>query len=151
MPLATPVALPLKAWPSRIHLGRPPEDRSGAAPFRADHRAFHGRRQADVTELEKKRAGLEQLIGRRLSLLPFVLTAVAKALREHPILNANVDDFVEEIHLESHVHLGCAVDTEHGLMVPVIKDADTLSVVQLADSSPPWPPDVATAASIASS
>ena len=135
MPLATPVALPLEGVAERI-------------PFKGVRRkiaqALHHSVQttvhftvvdeADVTELEKKRAGLEQLIGRRLSLLPFVLTAVAKALREHPILNANVDDFVEEIHLKSHVHLGCAVDTEHGLMVPVIKDADTLSVVQLADS-----------------
>ncbi|MDG2292801.1 MAG: dihydrolipoamide acetyltransferase family protein [Phycisphaerales bacterium] len=135
MPLATPVALPLEGVAERI-------------PFKGVRRkiaqALHHSVQttvhftvvdeADVTELEKKRAGLEQLLGRRLSLLPFVLTAVSKALRKHPMLNANVDDFVEEIHLKSHVHLGCAVDTEHGLMVPVIQDADTLSVVQLADA-----------------
>lgn len=135
MPLATPVALPLEGVAERI-------------PFKGVRRkiaqALHHSVQTtvhftvvdevDVTELEKKRAGLEQLLGRRLSLLPFVLTAVSKALRTHPMLNANVDDFVEEIHLKSHVHLGCAVDTEHGLMVPVIADADTLSVVQLADA-----------------
>ena len=135
MPLATPVALPLEGVAERI-------------PFKGVRRkiaqALHHSVQttvhftvvdeADVTELEKKRAGLEQLLGRRLSLLPFVLSAVSKALRKHPVLNANVDDFVEEIHLKSHVHLGCAVDTEHGLMVPVIQDADTLSVVQLADA-----------------
>jgi pyruvate dehydrogenase E2 component (dihydrolipoamide acetyltransferase) len=135
MPLATPVALPLEGVAERI-------------PFKGVRRKIAQALQhsvqttvhftvvdeVDVTELEKKRTGLEQLLGRRLSLLPFVLTAVSKALRKHPMLNANVDDFVEEIHLKSHVHLGCAVDTEHGLMVPVISDADTLSVVQLADA-----------------
>ena len=61
------------------------------------------------------------------------MTAVCTALKQHPILNANVDDFVEEIHVKSVINLGCAVDTEHGLMVPVIDNADQLTVVQLAD------------------
>jgi pyruvate dehydrogenase E2 component (dihydrolipoamide acetyltransferase) len=65
--------------------------------------------------------------------LPFVMTAVCRALREHPAINATVDDFVEEIQIRSVINLGCAVDTDHGLMVPVLKNADELSIVQMAD------------------
>jgi len=90
--------------------------------------------EADVTAIDRKRKGYEQLLGRKLSLLPFVMTAVCQALREHPAMNATVDDFVDEILIRSVVNLGCAVDTEHGLMVPVIQNADQLSVVQLADA-----------------
>ena len=131
MPLATPVALPLGAEriPFKASAGRS----LGAAPFRADHRAFHGRRRSGRHRTGEEAGRARALIGRRLSLLPRTDRG-GQSPAWYPILNANVDDFVEEIHLKSHVHLGCAVDTEHGLMVPVIKDADTLSVVQLADS-----------------
>lgn len=134
MELATPVALPLEGVAERI-------------PFRGVRRKiaqsllhsvqttvhFTVVDEVDVTELQKKRKGLEQLLGRGLSLLPFLMTAVCTALKKHPMLNANVDDFVEEIHVKNVVNLGCAVDTEHGLMVPVIDNADQLTVVQLAD------------------
>ena len=134
MELATPVALPLEGVAERI-------------PFRGVRRKiaqsllhsvqttvhFTVVDEVDVTELQKKRKGLEQLLGRGLSLLPFLMTAVCTALKQHPILNANVDDFVEEIHVKNVINLGCAVDTEHGLMVPVIDNADQLTVVQLAD------------------
>jgi len=89
--------------------------------------------EADITDLERRRKGLESLLGRRISPLPFVLTAVCKALREHPAMNCTVDDFIDEIQIRSVVNLGCAVDTEHGLMVPVMKNADKLGLVQLAD------------------
>jgi pyruvate dehydrogenase E2 component (dihydrolipoamide acetyltransferase) len=62
------------------------------------------------------------------------MTAVCQALRQHPSLNANVDDEAGEILIKSAINLGCAVDTEHGLMVPVIPAADRLSIVQLADA-----------------
>ena len=134
MELATPVALPLEGVAERI-------------PFRGVRRKiaqsllhsvqttvhFTVVDEVDVTELQKKRKGLEALLGRGLSLLPFLMTAVCTALKQHPILNANVDDFVEEIHVKNVINLGCAVDTEHGLMVPVIDNADQLTVVQLAD------------------
>ena len=64
--------------------------------------------------------------------MPFVMSAVCQALRQHPMLNANVDDFMEEIHLKDPVNLGCAVDTDHGLMVPVIHHAHELTFVQIA-------------------
>lgn len=91
--------------------------------------------EADVTQLDRKRNAISELIGRKLSLLPFVMAAVTKSLKKHPNLNATVDDFVEEIVLHSHVNLGCAVDTENGLMVPVINDAETLSPIQLSDET----------------
>ena len=52
--------------------------------------------EADVTALQKRQKGLEEFIGRKLSLLPFVMTAVCKTLEKHPSLNATVDDFVDE-------------------------------------------------------
>lgn len=88
--------------------------------------------EADITRLDQKRAGFGSLLGTRLSLLPFVMTAVCAALRKHPTLNANMDDFMEEIHIKGPVNLGCAVDTDHGLMVPVINAAQELTFVQIA-------------------
>ena len=88
--------------------------------------------EADVTRLEQKRAGFESLLGTRLSLLPFVMSAVCAALRKHPTMNAVVDDFMEEIHIKDPINLGCAVDTDHGLMVPVLHGAHDLTFVQIA-------------------
>ena len=89
--------------------------------------------EVDVTALDLKRKEYAKVLGTKLSMLPFVMTAVCRALRQHPALNANVDDAREEILVKDVVNLGCAVDTEHGLMVPVIPGADRLSLVQLAD------------------
>lgn len=89
--------------------------------------------EVDVTALDRKRKEYAKVLGTRLSMLPFVMTAVCRALRQHPALNANVDDAREEILVKDVVNLGCAVDTEHGLMVPVLSGADRLSLVQLAD------------------
>lgn len=89
--------------------------------------------EADVTVLDGKRREYASLLGRKLSLLPFVAIAVCRALREHPTLNANVDDENGEILVRSGINLGFAVDTEHGLMVPVVPNADSLGLVQLGD------------------
>ena len=89
--------------------------------------------EADITRLDQKRSGFESLLGNRLSLLPFIMTAVCAALKKHPSLNANVDDFMEEIHIKGPVNLGCAVDTDHGLMVPVIHGAQDLTFVQMSE------------------
>ena len=74
--------------------------------------------EVDVTALNAKRNEYARVLGRKLSLLPFVMSATCKALRQHPSLNANVDDANNEILIKEVVNLGCAVDTEHGLMVP---------------------------------
>lgn len=90
--------------------------------------------EVDVTELEVKRREYAKVLGTRLSLLPFIMTATCRALRKHPAINANVDDAREEILVKDVVNLGCAVDTEHGLMVPVIGNADRLSLVELGQA-----------------
>ncbi len=89
--------------------------------------------EADVTALDRKRKEYTQVLGRKLSFLPFVMLAVCRALRQHPSLNANVDDEAGEIINRAAINLGCAVDTDHGLMVPVIRNADKFSIVQLGD------------------
>ena len=88
--------------------------------------------QADVTALDRKRSEYAAILGTKLSMLPFIMLAVTKALRKHPSLNANVDDSKDEILVKEPVHLGCAVDTDHGLMVPVIRNAERASVGELA-------------------
>ena len=90
--------------------------------------------EADVTTLDAKRLEYAAVLGHKLSFLPIVMTAVCVALRKHPSLNANVDDAKGEILIKGPINLGCAVDTEHGLMVPVIREADTLSIAQLAET-----------------
>jgi len=89
---------------------------------------------ADVTALDRKRKEYAAILGTKLSMLPFIMLAVTKALKKHPALNANVDDAKEEILWKEPVHLGCAVDTDHGLMVPVIRNAERCSVGELANA-----------------
>ena len=88
--------------------------------------------EADVTILEQKRKEYGRVTGQKLSMLPFIMTAICKALRKHPTLNAITDDANNEILVKGPVNLGCAVDTENGLMVPVIRDAGAKSPVELA-------------------
>jgi pyruvate dehydrogenase E2 component (dihydrolipoamide acetyltransferase) len=88
--------------------------------------------EADVTALEAKRKEYSKVVGEKLSMLPFIMAAVCRALKKHPSLNAVVDDAKGEIILKSAVNLGCAVDTDAGLMVPVIRNAGAMAPVQLA-------------------
>lgn len=90
--------------------------------------------EVDVTALDAKRREYAAVLGQKLSLLPFICIAVSKALRQHPSINANVDDANEEILIKSVVNLGIAVDTHHGLMVPVLASADQMSLVQLSEN-----------------
>ncbi len=90
--------------------------------------------EADVTALDRKRREYTTVLGRKISFMPIVLTAICKALRQHPLLNANVDDEKQEILVKGVINLGIAVDTDHGLMVPVIRNADKLSIAQLGDA-----------------
>ena len=70
--------------------------------------------------------------GAHMTYLPFFIKAVQHALREHPFLNASIDDATETIILKKHYHFGIAVDTPDGLMVPVIRDVDKKSIIELA-------------------
>lgn len=92
---------------------------------------------ADVTDLEQLRKSIPQgFLGPNIKLttLPFVMRAVALALRRHPLVNASLDEEKEEVVYKQYVNLGVAVDTPRGLIVPVVRDADRLSVAQLAQA-----------------
>ena len=85
-----------------------------------------------VGELRKKFAADYEKKGVKLTLTPFVLKAVASTLKAHPIFNSSLDEVANEIILKEYVHLGIAVDTDQGLMVPVLRDVDKKSLLDLA-------------------
>jgi pyruvate dehydrogenase E2 component (dihydrolipoamide acetyltransferase) len=91
--------------------------------------------EADVTELEAFRKQAQERLPdqhRHLTLLPFVMKATVAGLRQFPALNASLDDEHQELILKRYYHLGIAVDTERGLLVPVIRDVDRKSLLDLA-------------------
>ena len=83
-------------------------------------------------ELRKKFGPAYEAKGVKLTLTPFVLKAVADTLKKYPIFNSSLDEVANEIVLKQYVHLGIAVDTDQGLMVPVIRDVDKKSLLDLA-------------------
>ena len=87
--------------------------------------------EVDVTELETQRARLNEKWGAergRLTLLPFLMRAVVMAVREHPQINARFDDGTGVLVRHDAVHIGIATQTELGLMVPVVRHAETLDL-----------------------
>ncbi|MBM7645683.1 pyruvate dehydrogenase E2 component (dihydrolipoamide acetyltransferase) [Scopulibacillus daqui] len=70
--------------------------------------------------------------GIKLTYLPYVIKALVSALKEYPVLNATIDDENEEIVYKHYYNIGIATDTDAGLVVPVIKDADRKSMYQMA-------------------
>jgi pyruvate dehydrogenase E2 component (dihydrolipoamide acetyltransferase) len=91
---------------------------------------------ADVTELDRLRKGYPSAANnnRKLTLLPFIVRAVAQALTRHPIFNATFDDEQQAIAYFNEINIAIGVHTERGLVAPVIRNADRLSVIQLADA-----------------
>src|SRR5512135_473205 len=91
--------------------------------------------EADVSGLLAERTKMRETgerEGVRITILPFLMKAVAGALRRHPALNASLDEDREEIVLKKKVDVGMAVDAGDGLVVPVVRDADAKSIVELA-------------------
>ena len=91
--------------------------------------------EADVTELEafrREQKPAAEARGVKLTFLPFVVKAVTAALREFPHLNASLDRTGESLIVKRYFHIGVAVDTEHGLVVPVVRDADAKGLFELA-------------------
>lgn len=90
---------------------------------------------ADVTELEQLRRGVPKDYlgaGVKLTAMPMVMKAVAIVLRHHPAVNASLDDENQQVVYKQYVHLGVAVDTPRGLVVPVIRDVDRMSIPEIA-------------------
>ncbi|MDP3981144.1 MAG: 2-oxo acid dehydrogenase subunit E2 [Chlamydiota bacterium] len=87
-----------------------------------------------LLSLRKKYVEAYAKKGMRLTVTPFVLMAVVDTLKKYPVFNSSLDELTQELILKQYYHLGIAVDTEHGLIVPVIKNADTKSLADLAFS-----------------
>lgn len=91
--------------------------------------------EVDVTQLVKTREALKSIgekQGVKLTYLPFIIKAVVGGLKRHPYLNASMDHEKQEIVLKRFYNIGIATATEQGLIVPVIKGADRLSIVEIA-------------------
>ncbi|MBX2993156.1 MAG: 2-oxo acid dehydrogenase subunit E2 [Bacteroidetes bacterium] len=86
----------------------------------------------DVLALRKKYQKAYEKKKANLTLTPFIMKAVVETLKKHPIFNASMDEAAEEIVYKNYYHLGIAVDTEQGLIVPVIRDVDKKSMLELS-------------------
>jgi len=91
--------------------------------------------EADITELEafrKESGAASEKQGFKLTMLAFLIKACVTALRQYPEFNASLDSSGENLVLKKYFHIGVAVDTPDGLVVPVIRDADRKGVYELA-------------------
>ena len=92
--------------------------------------------EVDMTEIvqlrERAKTSAENR-GVKLTYLPFIIKALIPALKQYPYLNSSLDDEKEEIILHRYYNIGIATDTEQGLVVPVVKDAERKSITQLAE------------------
>ena len=90
--------------------------------------------EADITEMDTFRKSLRDLYtGEKISVTPlaFIIRAVVKALKDYPNFNASLDLKNDQIIYKKYYHIGIAVDTPHGLMVPKIRDADKKDITTL--------------------
>ena len=90
---------------------------------------------ADVTDLEEIRQSSKadyKAMGVSLTSMPFIIKAVAMALKQHPTINASVDLDAGQIIYKNYVNVGIAVDTDRGLVVPNMRNADQLSIPAIA-------------------
>lgn len=89
---------------------------------------------ADVTELERTRKVLNEATNNdpKITLMAFVIKACCIALRKYPIFNANFDEEGEQIIYKDYINIGIAVDTARGLVVPVLRNVDVLSLQEIA-------------------
>jgi pyruvate dehydrogenase E2 component (dihydrolipoamide acetyltransferase) len=104
---------------------------------RSKHTAAHFTfvEECDVGRLKELRSRLRpaaEAAGVKLTYLPFIAKAVVAALKKHPTLNAAFDESTQEIVVRKRCHLGIASATEAGLIVPVVRDADRLSILDIA-------------------
>ena len=93
--------------------------------------------QADVTRLveirERLKGTMRERKGVNLTYMPFIVTALVRALKAHPLLNSMIDDEREELVIRKYYNIGVAVAIDDGLMVPVIKAADQKTLWELAE------------------
>lgn len=94
--------------------------------------------EADITEMEAFRKQENELQakkkdGVKITPLVFIMKAAAKALREFPVFNSSLSEDGEHLIMKKYVHIGIAVDTPNGLVVPVIRDVDTKGIYELSE------------------
>jgi pyruvate dehydrogenase E2 component (dihydrolipoamide acetyltransferase) len=91
--------------------------------------------EADVTRIAalraRHKASFEAREGVKLSFMPFFAKATVEALKQYPVVNASMDQEAGTVEFHDAIHLGIAVDTERGLLVPVVRDADDLNIAGL--------------------
>jgi pyruvate dehydrogenase E2 component (dihydrolipoamide acetyltransferase) len=141
---AAPVAEVPKAQP--IPAGEYPETREKMSGIRkAIAKAMVNSKQTaphvtlmdevDVTELVAHRKKFKDVAaekGIKLTYLPYVVKALTSALREYPMLNTSLDDATQEVVHKHYFNIGIAADTDKGLLVPVVKDADRKSIFAIS-------------------
>ena len=90
--------------------------------------------QADITQLESMRKRFNQrpeAKGRKLAMTAIAIKIVASVLHQFPKFNASLDVAGDSVIFKKYVHVGVAVDTDRGLLVPVIRDADQKNLIQI--------------------
>ncbi|WP_163930488.1 dihydrolipoamide acetyltransferase family protein [Paraferrimonas sp. SM1919] len=120
----------IKVTGIRKHIGMRMQDTVSRIPH------FSYVEAIDVTELEKLRTQLNAQRDAdqpKLTLLPFIIKALAKAVQHYPQMNANYDDVEQVFYQYRPVHVGVATQTEQGLLVPVLQNAHQLSLWQSAE------------------
>ncbi|MCS5422870.1 MULTISPECIES: dihydrolipoamide acetyltransferase family protein [Psychrilyobacter] len=85
----------------------------------------------DLEQLVKLRGELSEEIGVKLTYMPFIMKAVYLGIKKYPVFNSTIDG--EEIVYKKQVNLGVAVDTDYGLVVPVLKDLSSLSIIEISE------------------
>ena len=145
---AAPAAPAAKAEPAKPFVGSAErEERVKLTPMRkaiskamvnskhtAPHVTLHD--QVEVSKLwdhRKKFKDVAAAQGTKLTFLPYVVKALAVAMKKYPVLNASIDDATQEIVYKNYINIGIATDTDLGLFVPNIKDANTKSMFGIAD------------------
>ena len=91
--------------------------------------------EADITallSLREKHISAYEKNGARLTLTSFILLVLARVLKKHPAVNASLDEASGELIFKDYCHIGIAVDTDAGLIVPILRDADKKSLLQLS-------------------
>lgn len=88
--------------------------------------------EADITEVEAFRKAASDDSGVKLTMLPFIMKALSKAMEVYPEFNSSLSPDGDSLILKKYCHIGFAADTENGLVVPVIRDVDKKGVAQLA-------------------
>ena len=91
---------------------------------------------ADITELDGYRKKLKEeaaKTGKKVTFLPFLMKAVVLVLKEMPRFNSSLDEKQENLIIKNYFHIGVAVDTPSGLMVPCVKDVDKKTILELSE------------------